>query len=193
MDIASTPPAPQDLKPSLIVGLGNPEKVYRETFHNVGFLMLDFLAAQVAQREWRPHRGTHFLSLPLSEHRILVKPQCYMNSSGQAVKEALQAFSIPPHQLLVIHDDADIAFAKWKFSYARGSAGHKGVASIIEALGTPQFWRLRIGIRKSDMPQKAGAFVLDKMTESDKRALYSTFRQLIENRNGKKIFFEESR
>ncbi|RMD67147.1 aminoacyl-tRNA hydrolase [Candidatus Parcubacteria bacterium] len=193
MDIASDPPMPQGLSPALIVGLGNPDEAYYDTFHNAGILMLDFLASQTPQPEWRHRQGEHFLVLPVGEHKLLVKPQCYMNNSGKAVREALQRFSIPPHQLLVIHDDADIALGKWKFSYNRGSAGHKGVASIIDALGTAEFWRLRIGIRKRTAPQKAGAFVLDKIPARDKRVLYSTFSQLIEKCKGKKIFFEESR
>lgn len=112
----------------LVVGLGNPGKEYEQTRHNVGFLVVDELKS----------RG-------VSAH--LLKPQTYMNRSGEAVQQEMVYYKISLADLIVIHDDADIAFGSFKIERGRGSAGHNGVQSIIEALGGENgFTRLRVGI-----------------------------------------------
>jgi len=90
-----------------------------------------------------------------------------MNESGKAVKEAVKYFRAKPEEILIIHDDSDIELGKYKISFGRGSAGHQGVESIIKSLGTKNFWRLRIGIRRTKR-KKAGEFVLKKITPADK-------------------------
>ena len=136
----------------VIVGLGNPGEKYAKNRHNVGFIILD---------KWVEDRGLQwkfekkFNAEVASEGEVLfVKPQTFMNSSGEAVSKILNFYKIPPENLLVVHDDVDLQIGATKRQIGRGSAGHKGVESIIEdALGTPQFWRLRVGVGKSPDPK----------------------------------------
>ncbi|OHA63184.1 MAG: hypothetical protein A2842_00125 [Candidatus Wildermuthbacteria bacterium RIFCSPHIGHO2_01_FULL_48_25] len=112
----------------LIVGLGNPGKKYEKTRHNAGFMVLD----ELEKKE-------------LPEARLL-KPDTFMNDSGSAVLKATKNYKLPTKNLVVVHDDIDIPLGKIKVSKGSGSAGHKGVESIIQALGTKDFTRIRIGI-----------------------------------------------
>lgn len=114
----------------LIIGLGNPGKEYASTYHNVGFLAIDFLD----------------ISSGLAK---LLKSDTYMNESGAFVLKNIKKYKVSPEEILIIHDDSDIELGKYKISFARGSAGHRGVQSIIDTLGTKNFWRLRIGIGKN--------------------------------------------
>src|SRR3989344_4538649 len=113
-------------KIKLIVGLGNPGKEYEYTRHNAGFLFIDIL-------------GNNFKNKKI----ILAKTQAFMNESGRAVANLMKSRKIKPENLLVIHDDIDILWGDFKFSFGRSSAGHKGVESVIKTLKTRNFWRLR--------------------------------------------------
>lgn len=159
----------------LIIGLGNPGKKFQKTRHNVGFQVIDKLA-KIKRKGW-----------------ILAKPQTFMNQSGKAVKKLIKTYC--PNQamaklselLWVIHDDIDIPLGEFKISFGRGSAGHKGVQSIINELGTKDFWRLRIGISpKSGKPQNVEKFVLQSFTKEEKKILKDVIKatvQEIEKRN----------
>lgn len=151
------------VKPRLIVGLGNPGNKYQNTYHNVGFLALDYLAEN--------HR--------FSDSKF-IKSDVYMNQSGDFVKKAVKKYKIKPEELMVVHDDSDIKLGKYKISFARNSAGHHGVDSIINSLGTKNFWRLRIGIGKikKSMKKKAANLVLKKITRSDWEILKKTFLEI---------------
>jgi len=170
----------------LIVGLGNPGKKYEETYHNAGFLFLDaFLArcAPASRVQWKKPARASF-SYAVCENKTLVKPEKFMNESGQAVQEALAWFKIPQERLLVVHDESDLPIGTWRFSEHRGAAGHNGVRSIIESLGTTEFQRLRIGIRPPEngtpvnIPsggkhrKKAADFVLSRISSRDRDDFY---------------------
>src|SRR3990172_8828107 len=130
----------QDIK--LIIGLGNPGKEYEKTYHSAGFLFVDYLLKNPSISNFHPPAsGGGLISKPL-------KSDVYMNESGKFVKKALQKYQIKPEEILITHDDSDIEIGKYKISFGRGSAGHNGVESIIKALKTKNFWRLRVGIRK---------------------------------------------
>ncbi|MEK7114725.1 MAG: aminoacyl-tRNA hydrolase, partial [Patescibacteria group bacterium] len=118
-----------EVKPRLIIGLGNPGKEYEKTYHNAGFLFVDYLINS---------------QLPITNYKLL-KTDVYMNQSGNFVKKTLKKYKIKPEEILIVHDDSDIELGKYKISFGRGSAGHNGVQSIIDALKTKNFWRLRIG------------------------------------------------
>ncbi|MDP3956608.1 MAG: hypothetical protein Q8P97_01260, partial [bacterium] len=111
----------------------------------------------------------------------LVKPLTFMNDSGAATRSALKYFKVPADELLLVHDDSDILLGKYKLSFGRGAGGHKGVESVIHALGGKNFWRLRIGVREAarnkitKKPLKAGEFVLKNISETALRKLYSAF------------------
>lgn len=136
----------------LIVGLGNPGKAYEKTRHNVGFEAIGYLLLVIGGfTKWKFEkrfnaeisRG-HIASC--CEDVILAKPQTYMNNSGVAVKQLTVNYRLTTNDLLVIHDDLDLPLGTLRLSRGSGSAGHKGVQSIIAALGTKDFWRLRVGV-----------------------------------------------
>jgi PTH1 family peptidyl-tRNA hydrolase len=154
----------------LIIGLGNPDPKYANTYHNVGHLFLDFL---IENRE--------NFQFPISNDHLL-KTDVYMNESGAFVKKALKKYNAQPEELLIVHDDSDIAVGNYKLSFERGAAGHHGIESIQQHLNTNNFWRLRIGIRPQNekIRQKAEKFVLKKISATNKKILEKVFQKAIE-------------
>lgn len=156
-----------EVKPRLIIGLGNPGKKYETTYHNVGFLFVDYL--------------NEFLNKPAIADCRLIKSDSYMNQSGNFIKTSLKKHKTKPEKLMIIHDDSDIELGKYKISFGRGSAGHNGVQSIIDTLKTKNFWRLRMGIgQKTKNKQqttriKAENLVLKKIGERDLKILEEAF------------------
>ncbi len=145
----------------LIVGLGNNDPEYANTYHNVGFLMADYLAAK---------------NLPMP----VEKTTGFMNESGSSVREITRRRNTAAENILIIHDDSDIYLGEYKFSKERGSAGHKGVQNITDVLKTDTFWRLRIGIRpkpKTDNAPhiKAEKFVLKNISATNMGILNEVF------------------
>lgn len=161
------------VKPRLIIGLGNPDKEYEKTYHNVGFLAIDFLI-----------KNLQVTSILNSKSSIL-KSEVYMNESGSFVRKIIKQNNIKPEELLIIHDDSDIKIGEYKLSFGRSSAGHRGVQSIIDALKTKNFWRLRIGIRKAasgkrqEKRLKASDLVLKKISKTDMETLNKTFKDFL--------------
>lgn len=130
----------------LVAGLGNPGGKYERTRHNIGWLVADEVAAR--------HGGTYRskFSGRLAEIRIgdrraaVLKPETYMNESGRSIAAAVRFFKVPPVALLVVHDDVDLEEARLQLRSGGGLAGHNGLRSIAQALGTQEFLRLRIGV-----------------------------------------------
>jgi len=138
----------------LIVGLGNPGPKYKGTRHNAGKETIDELAKEKMAG------------------LILAKLKTYMNNSGKAVKEMVKYYKIKPEDLWVIHDDIDLPLGEFKISKGRGSAGHKGVQSIINELGTKEFNRIRIGIcPKEGKPKNVEDFVLKKFKKEEQEKI----------------------
>ena len=144
----------------LIIGLGNPEKKYEKNRHNAGFLCVDFL-----QKEWGFEAFTLDKKLSASissgtldsEKVLLVKPDTFMNASGAAVQKLLHFYKLSPRDILIIHDDLDIAPGTFRTTLSSRSAGHNGVENIIESLGTQDFFRIRLGIGRPDrIPPETG-------------------------------------
>ncbi len=158
----------------IIIGLGNPGIRYAQTYHNAGLLAIDWIARE-RDAEFKISRST--FDAAKTDAFILIKPKVFMNESGRAVSEALKYFGIKPKDLLLIHDDSDIRLGGEKLVFGRNSAGHNGVESVIAALKTKYFWRFRVGARKG--AGRAGDFVLQKITRSDKEVIYSVFSKLI--------------
>jgi len=134
----------------LIVGLGNPGEKYEKTRHNLGFMVVDELARKMlplAKTKWKFDKKSNSLFLILNSKFILVKPQTFMNASGFAVKSLITNYSITNYSTLwVVHDDVDLPLGKIKIRIGGAAAGHHGVESIIQELGTDQFVRFRLGI-----------------------------------------------
>lgn len=134
----------------LIIGLGNYGKKYEKTRHNYGFSVIDEFAKR---NDFPDFKSSLFSLLSIKNDVILAKPQTYMNNSGKAVKAIADYYKINPEDIIIVHDDADIEIGKIKEGENRGSAGHNGIKSIIELLGTKNFKRLRMGISNSfDLP-----------------------------------------
>src|SRR3989344_3226971 len=150
-------PLPTGIK--IVIGLGNPGSVYRNTYHNAGYMAIGHLAENAQEAKWR--QGKNFTYLKINGP-ILVKPAVFMNESGRSAKEALKHFKIKPENLLLVHDDSDLKAGVCKIGFGRGAAGHHGVISVIEHLKTSDFWRARIGIRSRS--GKAGEFALQKIS-----------------------------
>lgn len=147
----------------IIVGLGNPGKKYEKTRHNVGSRVINELK-----------------SLNLN-NVMLTQPTTFMNESGKAVKKLIKNSNIKNQNLLVIHDDIDLPLGEFKIQKGRGAAGHKGVQSIINELGTKNFNRIRIGIcPKTGKPKQVERFVLQNFTKEEEKALKEVILKVIE-------------
>jgi len=135
----------------LVVGLGNPGQKYVHNRHNVGFAVIDEI---LVTYEASPtiSKKLQAIIYSLDKGRLLMKPQTLMNLSGRAVNRAANFYKVKSEGLLVVHDDIDLDFGEVKHVFGRGSAGHKGVESIIEALGSDQFARVRVGVGRPDLP-----------------------------------------
>jgi len=159
----------------LILGLGNPGKKYQKNRHNVGFQIVDKIQKFF---KFPDFYSQDFLESQISQGKIsqkkiiLAKPKTFMNESGRATKKLVENFKIPLKNLWVIHDEIDLPLGKIKIVKNRGSAGHKGVESIIFNLKTKDFVRFRIGIQpKSGKPKNLEKFVLKDFTEKEKKLL----------------------
>ncbi|MCX6875433.1 MAG: aminoacyl-tRNA hydrolase [Verrucomicrobia bacterium] len=131
---------------SIIVGLGNPGRQYEATRHNVGFMVLDRLAAAAGVTfQSVPRWQSHLAKLPGSG-TLLLKPQTFMNLSGRAVQQVLAYYKCPPAQILVVHDDAALPLGTLRFREKGSAGGHNGIKSILQHLGTEDFPRLKLGI-----------------------------------------------
>jgi PTH1 family peptidyl-tRNA hydrolase len=177
----------------LIIGLGNPGFRYRKTRHNAGFIALDYIQKNIGGfSKWKNEKK---FAAEISKNTglkiILAKPQTYMNNSGIAVKSLMAYGKWQIADLVVIHDDFDLPIGSFKLEKEKGSAGHKGVQSIINSLGTNSFQRLRIGTRpvnatkrpKADLSAealaKAGDYVLKKFTREERAIIEKTIPEAI--------------
>ncbi|MFA5013350.1 MAG: aminoacyl-tRNA hydrolase [Candidatus Paceibacterota bacterium] len=137
----------------LIVGLGNPGEQYKYTRHNTGFTVLDELAKAIGFDDFQLNKDWKSLTTKgvINEKDvILIKPQTFMNESGKSVKKIVSYFKIKPGNIYVVHDEADLPLGTFKIKEGGTSAGHKGVQSIIDELGTKDFFRFRVGIESED-------------------------------------------
>lgn len=156
----------------LVVGLGNPGKRYERTRHNLGFWVVDRLAAEkeTAFKKKRHHSLIADWRMD-GEEVWLVKPQTYMNHSGAAVSELLRHLPVETKDLVVIHDDLDLPFGRIRVRCRGGAAGHRGVLSILESLGEEAFCRLRIGIGRPPAGLDPVEFVLEPFSVAERSEL----------------------
>ncbi len=169
-----------------VLGLGNPGRKYALTRHNVGFMVVDRLArrlgvsfydrsmndvalASVNPRDYDINRGQELFREPIQV--ILAKPKTYMNRSGIAVQEILGDFPLTIRDILVVHDDMDLAFGKIRFKYNGSSGGHKGIQSIIDTLNDNGFPRLKIGIGRPESGVDPVEYVLSPFDDEESLSL----------------------
>jgi len=132
----------------LIVGLGNPGEKYRNTRHNLGMIVVDRLTRELlpsGQAIWEK-KASLKAEIIKGEGFVLAKPLVAMNASGFAIKRLVDFYQFSPQFLVVVHDDLDLPLGQIKVGRKRGAAGHRGIESVIEQLGSNDFWRLRLGI-----------------------------------------------
>ena len=152
----------------LVVGLGNPGERYRRTRHNVGFMVVDALAAR-----WGAGRGRaeHEAWVAEARHRdealLLVKPHTFMNRSGVAVEQILIAAGEPSSSVVVVVDDAALPLGQIRVRPRGSHGGHNGLRSLLEVLGTDEFARVRVGIRKGEAPADLADYVLYEFPQED--------------------------
>ncbi len=185
------------MKILLIVGLGNPSVKYQKTRHNAGFMFADYffekfrdefefsnwefskkMNAEISLGKIREDKKSHLKLSPYGESLrstgkiILMKPQTFMNLSGKAVATAAKYYKLKLENVIVAHDDIDLALGKYKISKNSSSAGHNGVQSIIDLLGTKNFTRLRIGVdNREDKKIATEKYVLGKFTAAEMKVI----------------------
>lgn len=152
----------------LIAGLGNPGTKYEKTRHNIGFMILDDFCIK-EKLDWSTNKNSLYAKFNFQEASIhLLKPQEYMNLSGKEVSRLAKMMKIPSSQILIVHDEIDIPFAKIKNKIGGGTAGHNGLADIVERLGNSDFHRLRFGVGKPIHPgMDVADFVLQKFSSEE--------------------------
>ena len=130
----------------LVAGLGNPGREYARNRHNVGWLVADELARR-HEGSWRTKFNGQLAEVRIEGHKVaLLKPETYMNDSGRSVKAAMGFFKLEPDQVLVVHDETDLEVGRLQARLGGGLAGHNGLRSVNEHLGTQEFLRLRVGV-----------------------------------------------
>ncbi len=167
----------------LIVGLGNPGKQYEHNRHNVGFLAVDHLRRHKSEwscSNWTEQRKTNAITCDgrMGKHKVvLAKPQTYMNRSGVSIRALLHWHDALAEDLVVIHDDLDIAPGEVRVQFDKSAAGHNGVLSVIHEIGTKAFWRIRIGIgRHPRIPTEK--YVLGNLSLLERMKLRGILNQL---------------
>jgi peptidyl-tRNA hydrolase, PTH1 family len=153
---------------TLIAGLGNPGREYMNTRHNVGFKVIDCLCQDLEVRLNRVQSKALVGKAQIGEEKIiLAKPHTYMNLSGQSVSGLMRFYKIESSNILIIHDDLDLPVGVLRIRASGGSAGQKGLASVIERLGTEDFPRMRIGVGRPPGRMDAVSYVLQEFTPSE--------------------------
>jgi PTH1 family peptidyl-tRNA hydrolase len=157
-------------EPLLVVGLGNPGPTYAKTRHNLGLLVVDRLAERLGSG-FTVHKrsGAEVATGRLHGRSVLLaRPRCFMNESGRQVGPLAKFYSVPPADLVVVHDDLDLAFGRIRLKLGGGAGGHNGLRSIAAALGTPDFPRVRIGIGRPPGRKDPAAFVLEGFAAAER-------------------------
>lgn len=181
-------------KIKLIVGIGNPDEIYQDTRHNVGFMMIDYVARKSGSDDFNFEKKFNALVVKCKTDNgsiVLAKPQTYVNKSGESLSKLAKNLKVKSDNIVVVHDDLDIPFGNTKMSFDKNSGGHRGVESIMKALKTKKFYRLRIGLATTGLKKarqqsdkKRDDFVvklvLSKFSPSEKEKLKSIFKESYE-------------
>lgn len=171
----------------LIVGLGNPEDKYAGTRHNLGFELVEDLRRKLNGPDWEKSNKFQAEISKLSDELMLVRPQTYMNNSGLAVAKIANFYKVPPESIIVVHDELDLPLGHLKLRQGGAAAGHHGVESVIDKIGTDQFIRLRLGIGnlRSQSSEKGGNhlnvehYVLESFLDQEKHDVKKMLKQAI--------------
>lgn len=160
----------------LIVGLGNLGEEYKDTRHNAGFLVAEALSAQIRNLK----------SQTPNKSKILVfKSQNFMNESGSFVKKLVDQYKLDLSNLYIIHDDLDIKLGEYKIQFGKGPKDHNGIKSVDEALGTNEYWHVRVGIenrnQESGIRERGEEYVLQDFTDEERKILDNTTKRVLKD------------
>ncbi len=156
----------------MIAGLGNPDRKYFQTRHNIGFMVVDEIAHQNNLTVSKSRFDAEYVASNFKQFKLfLVKPQSYMNKSGFPIQKLISYFKINIANLIVVHDDIDLPFGRIRVSKERGHGGHNGIRSIIQALGTKDFIRIRVGIANPGNQNSVTGHVLGDFSKEENRSL----------------------
>lgn len=148
----------------LIVGLGNPGPDYERTRHNAGFLAIDLLAQNLRATYWKDQGGAKVALVRLGDTQVaLAKPQTFMNLSGSAVKKLAEHYDVPVGEIIVIHDEIDLPAGDVRVKLGGGHAGHNGLRSIHDKLGSDAYVRVRVGVGRPPGRMQAADYVLQPL------------------------------
>jgi peptidyl-tRNA hydrolase, PTH1 family len=148
----------------LVVGLGNPGPEYERTRHNAGFLVIDLLAEDLGATYWKDQAGAKVASVRFGDDTlVLAKPQTFMNLSGAAVKKLVEQHGVPLEEVVIVHDDIDLAAGKIRVKRDGGHGGHNGLRSLHERLGSDGYVRVRIGVGRPPGRMDAADYVLESL------------------------------
>ena len=161
-----------------LVGLGNPGQKYLLNRHNIGFMAVDAFNHAFAIGPYKKAHKTEVASGKLGSNQVhIIKPQTYMNNSGESVRAALDFYKVDPknmeeHKLLVLHDEIEIGYQSIRYQTGRGHGGHNGIRSIHQHLGTKEYDRLRLGVGRPDNPSfNVADYVLQNFSKQEQAEL----------------------
>lgn len=156
----------------LVVGLGNPGKQYEATKHNVGFMVIDEIASTLSHTPWREEKKADVCTSTVAREKVLlVKPQTFMNNSGEAVGPLMRYYKIDPADVYCIYDDMDLPVGKLRIRPNGSAGGHNGIKSLILHLGTEEFPRFRVGIGRPLPKWTVVDHVLSPFTEEQEQII----------------------
>ena len=175
--IESSSPAPTGPVTHIVVGLGNPGKEYTYNRHNAGFMCMDVICdkyrARVDKAKFKALVGECNIA---GKHVLLMKPQTFMNNSGEAIREAADFYNVPAENIIVIFDDISIDFGKLRIIRKGSAGGHNGIKSIIGHLSTNEFPRIKLGVGEKPSPEyDLINWVLGNIPESDRKAMSEAY------------------
>lgn len=156
----------------IIAGLGNPDRKYEDTRHNAGFMALDALADKYGiEVRTKKHRALIGKGLIEGTPVLLMKPQTYMNLSGESIREAAEYYNVPPEDLIVFCDDVNLELGALRIRKSGSAGGHNGLKNIILELASQEFQRVRIGVGKQPERMDLVSFVLSHFTAEEKKIM----------------------
>ena len=156
----------------MVAGLGNPGKEYKLNRHNIGFMALNLFSDRQGVEFSRIERNALVTKIKLAGKRLLlVKPQTFMNRSGQPVASLAKYYKVPHENTMLVYDDIDLALGQIRIRPSGGSGGHRGISSVIENLGTELFPRIRLGIGRPPGKKNAASYVLQDFSKSEQETV----------------------
>lgn len=165
----------------LIVGLGNPDRQYEGTRHNVGFEVIDQLAdrlfVSVEEKKFRGYYGKGVIG---GQKVILLKPQTYMNLSGESVRAAADFYKIQPDHIIVVYDDVSLEVGQLRIRTKGSAGGHNGIKNIIAHLGTQEFPRVKVGVGAKPPKMDLADYVLSRFSKEDRAKMEDAFKEAAE-------------